>query len=94
MRGSGAHVATHNFIVARTSGKDGDAFGLTAFIVPMKAQGVNVAELCVTSFRVCVLSADLGSACGLSTCRPIMRASSFAMCGCRTRPSSGLKVKE
>ncbi|KAL8278289.1 hypothetical protein RQP46_009321 [Phenoliferia psychrophenolica] len=41
---TGAHVATHNFIVARTSGKDGDAFGLTGFIVPMKSKGVNVAE--------------------------------------------------
>ena len=28
------HVATHVMVFARTSGKDGDATGITCFIVP------------------------------------------------------------
>ncbi|ESK98040.1 acyl- dehydrogenase [Moniliophthora roreri MCA 2997] len=39
---SGQHRATHCIIFARTSGKPGDARGITAFFVPAKAEGVKV----------------------------------------------------
>src|SRR5258708_940947 len=40
----GVHVATHDMLFVRTSRKDGDARGLTCFIVPMNADGVKVEE--------------------------------------------------
>ncbi|WP_110182252.1 acyl-CoA dehydrogenase family protein [Nocardioides solisilvae] len=39
---SGVHSATHDVVFARTSGKDGDARGITAFIVPMDTPGLEV----------------------------------------------------
>lgn len=39
---SGVHRATHDVVFARTSGKDGDARGITAFVVPMDAPGMEV----------------------------------------------------
>lgn len=39
---SGLHTATHDLIFARTSGKGGDATGITAFIVPTDAAGFAV----------------------------------------------------
>ncbi|MET0446851.1 MAG: acyl-CoA dehydrogenase family protein [Aeromicrobium sp.] len=39
---SGVHSATHDVVFARTSGKDGDATGITAFIVPMDAPGMEI----------------------------------------------------
>ncbi|PXY33150.1 acyl-CoA dehydrogenase [Prauserella coralliicola] len=39
---SGLHSATHDVIFARTSGKAGDARGITAFIVPTDAEGFSV----------------------------------------------------
>ena len=44
MWNTGLHVATHDFVFARTSGKDGDALGITCFIVPMDTPGVKVEE--------------------------------------------------
>jgi acyl-CoA dehydrogenase len=44
MWNTGAHIATHDMVFARTSGADGDAKGLTCFIVPMNAEGVKVQE--------------------------------------------------
>jgi len=41
---TGMHVATHVMVFARTSGKDGDAAGITCFIVPADAPGVKVEE--------------------------------------------------
>lgn len=41
---TGMHVATHVMCFARTSGKDGDAKGITCFIVPADAPGVKVEE--------------------------------------------------
>ncbi|HEY7901120.1 MAG TPA: acyl-CoA dehydrogenase family protein [Caulobacteraceae bacterium] len=41
---TGMHVATHIQVYARTSGKDGDAAGLTVFLVPADAPGVTVEE--------------------------------------------------
>jgi butyryl-CoA dehydrogenase len=41
---TGMHVATHCALFARTSGNDGDARGITCFLVPAKAQGVKVEE--------------------------------------------------
>ena len=38
------HVATHCMVFARTSGQDGDAAGITCFIVPADAPGVKVEE--------------------------------------------------
>lgn len=44
MWNTGLHVATHDFVFARTSGDDGSAVGITCFIVPMDAPGVKVEE--------------------------------------------------
>ncbi len=44
MWSTGMHVATHAMVFARTSGKDGEATGITCFIVPADAPGVKVEE--------------------------------------------------
>ena len=44
MWSTGMHVATHAMVFARTSGKDGDATGITCFIVPAHAPGVKIEE--------------------------------------------------
>jgi len=44
MWNTGVHVATHDMVFARTSSEDGDARGLTCFIVPMRADGVKIEE--------------------------------------------------
>lgn len=41
---TGVHAASHDLIFARTSGDDGDAFGITAFLVPVDAPGFEVVE--------------------------------------------------
>lgn len=41
---TGMHVATHVMVFARTSGQDGEAHGITCFLVPSDAQGVKVEE--------------------------------------------------
>ena len=41
---TGMHVATHIMCFARTSGADGDAGGITVFLVPADAPGVKVEE--------------------------------------------------
>jgi acyl-CoA dehydrogenase len=41
---TGMHVATHVLTFARTSGADGDARGITAFVVPADAPGVRIEE--------------------------------------------------
>jgi alkylation response protein AidB-like acyl-CoA dehydrogenase len=41
---TGVHTASHDLIFARTSGKAGDGEGITAFLVPMKASGLEVLE--------------------------------------------------
>jgi acyl-CoA dehydrogenase len=41
---TGMHVATHVMVFARTSGKDGDAIGITCFIVPADTPGVKIEE--------------------------------------------------
>ncbi|HVI33090.1 acyl-CoA dehydrogenase [Phenylobacterium sp.] len=41
---TGMHVATHVMVFARTSGKDGDAHGITCFIVPADTPGVKVEQ--------------------------------------------------
>jgi alkylation response protein AidB-like acyl-CoA dehydrogenase len=41
---TGMHSATHCLVFARTSGKDGDARGITAFIVPRESPGLTVAS--------------------------------------------------
>jgi len=44
MWNSGLHTATHDFIFARTSGKDGAAKGITCFIVPTASEGFRIEE--------------------------------------------------
>jgi alkylation response protein AidB-like acyl-CoA dehydrogenase len=44
MWSTGMHVATHCMVFARTSGEDGDAAGITCFIVPADTPGVKVEE--------------------------------------------------
>lgn len=41
---TGAHFCTHMIIFARTSGRDGSARGITAFLVPRETQGIEVAS--------------------------------------------------
>src|SRR5690606_37033796 len=41
---TGIHKAQYDMVMARTSGKPGDAEGITAFLVPMEAQGVKIEE--------------------------------------------------
>jgi len=41
---TGMHVATHVIVFARTSGEDGDAKGITTFIVPAKTPGLKIEE--------------------------------------------------
>ncbi|KAF9878301.1 hypothetical protein CkaCkLH20_04339 [Colletotrichum karsti] len=41
---TGMHTANHCLVFARTSGKAGDARGITAFLVPRKTPGVTVAS--------------------------------------------------
>ncbi|MFQ3594710.1 MAG: acyl-CoA dehydrogenase family protein [Sphingomonadaceae bacterium] len=41
---TGMHVATHCALFARTSGADGDASGITCFLVPADAPGVKIEE--------------------------------------------------
>ena len=41
---TGMHVATHCVVFARTGGRDGDARGITAFLVPTGTAGVKVEE--------------------------------------------------
>jgi len=44
MWNTGLHVATHDFVFARTAGKPGDAKGITCFIVPTKTAGFTIEE--------------------------------------------------
>ena len=39
---SGMHRATHDIVFARTSGNDGEAKGITAFLVPVDSDGLDV----------------------------------------------------
>jgi alkylation response protein AidB-like acyl-CoA dehydrogenase len=41
---TGVHTASHDMIFARTDGKAGDGEGITAFLVPMDAPGLEVLE--------------------------------------------------
>jgi alkylation response protein AidB-like acyl-CoA dehydrogenase len=42
---TGIHKAEFDMVMARTSGKAGDARGITAFLVPMKSPGVKIEEM-------------------------------------------------
>ncbi len=42
---TGIHKAPYDMVMARTSGESGDARGITAFLVPMDAEGVRVEEM-------------------------------------------------
>ena len=42
---TGIHKAQYYMIMARTSGKPGDGDGITAFLVPMQAEGMKVEEM-------------------------------------------------
>ncbi|CAN7707495.1 acyl-CoA dehydrogenase family protein [Aminobacter sp. LjRoot7] len=41
---TGMHIATHCVVFARTAGKDGDARGISAFLVPTSTPGVHIDE--------------------------------------------------
>jgi len=41
---TGVHIADHDLVMARTSGHAGDAKGITGFLVPMSAPGVEIEE--------------------------------------------------
>ncbi len=42
---TGIHKAPYDMIMARTSGKAGDGMGITAFLVPMNAEGLKIEEM-------------------------------------------------
>ncbi|MDG2048964.1 MAG: acyl-CoA dehydrogenase family protein [Myxococcota bacterium] len=42
---SGIHKAPYDMVMARTSGQPGDGHGITAFLVPMNAPGVQIEEM-------------------------------------------------
>ena len=42
---TGIHKAKYDMVMARTSGKPGDGEGITAFLTPMEAEGVNIEEM-------------------------------------------------
>ncbi len=42
---TGIHKAQYDMVMARTSGKAGDGDGITAFLTPMKADGVKIEEM-------------------------------------------------
>lgn len=42
---TGIHSAPYDLILARTSGAPGDGSGITAFLVPMVAEGLNIEEM-------------------------------------------------
>ncbi len=42
---TGIHSASYDLILARTSGKAGDGQGITAFLVPMTAEGLKIEEM-------------------------------------------------
>ncbi len=42
---TGIHKAQYDMVMARTSGKQGDGDGITAFLTPMKAEGVKIEEM-------------------------------------------------
>ena len=42
---TGIHKAPYDMIMARTSGKAGDGLGITAFLVPMNAEGLKIEEM-------------------------------------------------
>ena len=42
---TGIHKAPYDMVMARTSGEPGDGHGITAFLVPMKAPGVQIEEM-------------------------------------------------
>jgi len=44
MWNTGLHVATHDFVFTRTSGRDGSPRGITCFIVPTKNEGFKIEE--------------------------------------------------
>ena len=41
---TGIHMMAYDLIFARTSGKAGDGYGITAFLVPMEAEGLKIEE--------------------------------------------------
>ena len=41
---TGIHIAAYDLIFARTSGQAGDGYGITAFLVPMDAEGLKIEE--------------------------------------------------
>ncbi len=49
---TGMHVATHCATFARTSGKDGDATGITCFLVPTQTPGVKVEEYMLSLIHI------------------------------------------
>ncbi|RLA44063.1 MAG: acyl-CoA dehydrogenase [Gammaproteobacteria bacterium] len=42
---TGIHTSPYDLVLARTSGKAGDGQGITAFLVPMDAQGLKIEEM-------------------------------------------------
>ncbi|TNE59794.1 MAG: acyl-CoA dehydrogenase family protein [Alphaproteobacteria bacterium] len=44
MWNTGMHIASHDMVFARTSGKDGDAKGITCFLVPTDLPGFKIEE--------------------------------------------------
>ena len=86
MWNTGLHVATHDLVFARTSGKDGDPRGITCFIVPTKSDGFVIEEYLWTFNmptdhprifappRVCPRRCNFGRSTQWACCCPALRA--------------------
>jgi len=79
---TGMHIASHCALFARTSGNDGDARGITCFLVPAKSKGVKVEE-----YMLDLQHADRSPpASALPTCScPTTRCSARSAAGCHWR---------
>jgi alkylation response protein AidB-like acyl-CoA dehydrogenase len=75
---TGMHKATNCFIFARTSGKNGDAKGISCFNVPRNTPGVKAEsyQVCRVPMDLCIrVPADILIYSGRSTCPPTTQPS-------------------
>jgi len=85
---TGMHVATHCALFARTSGDDGDARGITCFLVPAKARGVRSRSICGPSTCRPITRASASPTCSCLT----MRCSAKSAADCRWRNALCMKT--
>ena len=87
MWNTGVHVATHDMVFCRTSGKDGEARGLTCLIVPMSDPGVKIEKICGRSTCQRIAPTSRSRMCGCRTVRCSVRWTT-------ARPRTSLRARE